>query len=218
VPVDEDFADALGIPENSGELIQGVQPGEAAEKAGLKAGDVVVSVNGQAVTRDESLSYIVSNIAPGTRVPVEFIRDGERDRVTLTVGRRPSREEMEAQQFNPDAEEPEPPQSEKESALIENVLGLRVREIDPIIARQLGNADYEGLVILAVDSNADAARKGLSRGMVIETANYQPVLTQADLEAQIRAVREDGRDAILMRVNPRNQPSRIVAIRLRSGD
>ncbi len=215
VPVDEDFADALGIAENSGEVIQAVQPGEPAEAAGLRAGDVVVSVNGQPITRDESLSYIVSNIAPGTRVPVEFIRNGERDTVMLTVGRRPSREELEAQQFNPDQEEPEPVEPEKEAPLIEDVLGLRVREITPLIARQLGNPDYEGLVIIAVDGNSDAGRKGLGRGMVIETANYQQVLTQEDLVAQIRAAREEGRDAILLRVNPRNQPTRIVAVRLR---
>ena len=214
-PVDEDFADALGIPENSGEIIQAVLPGEAAEQAGLQAGDVVVSVNGQAVTRDDNLSYIISNIAPGTRVPVEFIRDGERDNVTLTVGRRPSREELEAQRFNPDQEEPEPPQPETESAIIEDVLGMRVREISPMIARQLGDEDYQGLVIIAVDGNADAGRKGLTRGMIIETANYQPVLTQADLEEQVRAAQEEGRDAILMRVNPRNRPTQIVAIRLR---
>ncbi len=218
VPVDEDYADALGIPENSGEFIQAVQPGEPAEEAGLRAGDVVITVDGEPITRDQSLSYLVANIAPGTRVPIEFIRDGERQTVRVTVGTRPSREELEAQQFNPDAEEPEPPQAEDESQLIEDVLGLRVREITPVIARQLGNSNYEGLVIIDVDSNSDAARKGLSRGMVIESANYQEVLTQAELEAQIRAVQEDGREAMLMRINPRNQPSRTVPIRLRDED
>ena len=93
-PVDEDIAEALGIEEGIGELVQGVQPGEAAEDAGLQAGDVVIAVNGQDVTPDNTLSRIVANIEPGTTVPLTFIRNGQRNRVNLTVGRRPSEEEL----------------------------------------------------------------------------------------------------------------------------
>ena len=77
-PVTEDFADALGIPSNHGEFVQAVEPGEPADKAGLKAGDVVLSVNGKDVTPDQTLSFLVANIEPGTRVPLELIRDGKR--------------------------------------------------------------------------------------------------------------------------------------------
>ncbi len=63
-PMNDDLAEALGLPENRGEFVQSVQPGEPAEQAGLRAGDVVLKVDGKDVTRDQTLSFIVANIAP----------------------------------------------------------------------------------------------------------------------------------------------------------
>ncbi|MXO70175.1 Do family serine endopeptidase [Altererythrobacter buctensis] len=217
-PIDEDFAEALGIPRNSGEFIQGVQPGEAAEAAGLQAGDVVTSVNNLAVTRDRSLSYIVANIEPGTRVPVEYIRDGQTRRTTVTVGRRPSNEELRnQQQFGQDgSQEDDPLKPGASSGLAEQALGVQVIAITPQIARQLGgNADMTGVVITAVDPSADAATKGLARGVVISSANGQPVSTPQELEAQIRAVQQAGRGAIVLRVRQRGQPEVSMPVRLR---
>ena len=88
-PLTDDLADSLGIPQNSGEFIQSVQPGEAAEQAGIRAGDVVTKINGRDVTPNQTLSYLVANIAPGTTIPVELVREGRR-RVNVTVGKRPS--------------------------------------------------------------------------------------------------------------------------------
>ncbi|HSG54121.1 MAG TPA: trypsin-like peptidase domain-containing protein [Paracoccaceae bacterium] len=220
-PVDEDYAEALGIPENSGEFIQSVQPGQAAEAAGLQSGDVVLSVNNEDITRSRSLSYIVANIAPGTRVPVEYLRDGQRRRTTVTVGRRPSNEELraQAQTFDPNDEGQGQMEPGKSSGLIEQALGVQVIAITPQIARSLGaGPEVTGLVIAAVDPSSDAAAKGLARGIVISTANGRPVTTPEALEAQIRAVRADGRDAILLRVGMRGQPDRTIPVRLRAAE
>ncbi|GAA0271122.1 Do family serine endopeptidase [Alteraurantiacibacter aestuarii] len=218
-PVDEDFAEALGIPENSGEFIQSVQPGEAAENAGLKAGDVVVSVNGQDVTRDRSLSFLIARVAPGARVPVQYIRDGQRRTTTVTVGRRPSEDEINAQRFNPDDESQQDLTPGKSSGLIEEALGLQVIEITPQIARQLGvDGDQTGVVVTAVDPNADAGRKGLQRGVIISSADYAAVTSPADLEAKIQAARSEGRAAILLRVRLRNGPEQSIPVRLNAED
>ncbi|MES2699008.1 MAG: Do family serine endopeptidase [Pseudomonadota bacterium] len=217
-PVDEDFAEALGIPRNSGEFIQGVQPGEAAEQAGLAAGDVVTSVNGLAITRERSLSYIVANLAPGTRVPVEYIRDGQTRRTTVTVGRRPSNEELSRQQnFGQDGDGADDPlKPGPGNGLVEQVLGVQAIAITPQIARQLGgDVGMTGVVITAVDPSADAAAKGLARGTVITTANGQPVSTPEQLEAQVRAVQAQGRGAIVLRVRQRGQPEGSIPVRLR---
>ena len=74
-PVTDDFAAALGLPRNRGEVVQSVVDGEAAARAGIEAGDVVISVDGKDVTPDQTLSFLVANIAPGTTVPVTLIRD-----------------------------------------------------------------------------------------------------------------------------------------------
>jgi serine protease Do len=217
-PVDEDFAAALGIPENSGEFIQSVQPGQAAEAAGLQSGDVVISVNNEDITRNRSLSYIVANIRPGTRVPVEYIRDGERRRTTVTVGRRPSEDELraQAQNFDPDQEGEGQIEPGKGSGVIEEVLGVQVIAITPQIARQLGaGPELTGVVVTAVDPSADAAQKGLARGTIISSANYRAITSPADLEAQVSAAQAEGRDAILLRISARGQPERSVPVRLR---
>ncbi len=214
-PINEDFAEALGIPENSGEFIQMVQEGEAADNAGLKEGDVVVSVDGDPITRDQSLSYLVANISPGTTIPIEFIRDGESRTVNVTVGRRPSEDELMAQQFNMDEEEPQDVPSEKSSSLIEEALGVQIVEMNMQYARQLGvDAEDGGVIIARVDPNADAAQKGLTRGTIIYSANYETVNSIEDLEAQIAEVQAEGRSAILLRVRSRQGQTATLPVRL----
>ena len=212
----EDLADSLGIPQNRGEFIQGVQPGEAAEQAGIRPGDIVTKIDGQEVTPDQTLSFLVANIAPGTTIPVELVRDGETRRVTLTVGKRPSEEELrQQQQFNPDIED-EDPMEPGENAVIEERLGLQVLPLTAQIARQLGaGADTEGLVVARVDPNSDAARKRLQRGDIILTANYRQVRSLDDLESIIRTAESEDREAVLLRVQRRGQPAAYVAVRLR---
>lgn len=100
-PVSEDSAYALGIPDNSGEFIQAVLPGGPAAEAGLQAGDVVIKVGRYNVSGLQSLSYLFANIAPGTVVPIQFIRNGERRTVNVTVGRRPTEAELQAQLRTP---------------------------------------------------------------------------------------------------------------------
>ncbi len=215
-PVDDDIAEALGIEENRGELVQMVQPGEAAERAGLRAGDVVISVNNEAITPENTLSYIVANIAPGTTVPMTYIRDGERRRVNVTVGRRPSEEQLRQQQMfqNQDEDDGQGQMEPGKSSLIEDALGIQAIPIDPAIARQLGvSPDTTGLAITGVDPASDAARRGLQRGVMILAANGRPVATLEDLESAISAVQADGRAAILLRVQARGGPAQSIPVR-----
>src|SRR3546814_14394684 len=79
----DDLAESLGLPKNRGEFVGQVVPGEAAAKAGIKAGDVVVRVNGEDVTPDNTLSYIVANLPVGSKVPIELLSDGQRQTVTV---------------------------------------------------------------------------------------------------------------------------------------
>ena len=215
-PVTDDLADSLGVPQNQGEFIQSVQPGEAADKAGIRAGDIVTKVNGKDVTPDQTLSYLVANIAPGTAIPIELVREGETRRVTVTVGKRPSEEELrQQQQFNSDGED-EDPMEPGDNAVIEEKLGLQVLPLNAQIRRQLGvGNDTQGLVVAGVDPNADAARKGLRRGDIILTANYRPVTTLEELETAIRSAQSDNREAVLLRVQQRGRPAAYFAVRMR---
>ena len=217
-PVNSDMAEALGVPRNRGEFVQSVVEGEAGANAGIRPGDVVLSVNRQEITPEQTLSFLVANIAPGTRVPVELIRNGERRTVTVTVGRRPSEEQMrQSQMFAPGEEEggEEPSPAPGMSEGIQQKLGLGVVAVTPEIARQLGiAADSRGLAIAAVDPNSDAARKGLQRRDVILSANYRELATAAELEAVIAEAERAGRDSVLLRIQRRGIPAAYIAVRI----
>lgn len=215
-PIDEDFAASLGLPKRRGELVQTVQDDSPASRAGLKPGDIVTRINDKDVTAEQTVSFLVANLEPGAQVPVELLRDGKKLAVNVTLGKRPSEAELQAQTqtFDPDSEEPMAPGTSNE--LIEEKLGLQVMPMSAAVARSLGiPADTQGVVIAAVDPNSDAARKGLRRADIILSANYQAVASVEALMAQVEAAVGEDREAILLRVQRKTAPPAFVPIRLR---
>jgi serine protease Do len=215
-PVNDEFAAALGIATNRGEFIQSVEPGGPAEKAGLKVGDVVLAVNGKDVTPDQSLSYLIANLQPGTRVPLTILRDGKKLTVNATIAKRPSEDQLAQQSFNPDDQNQTVPQGPTASGFLEKSLGLTVIPLTPTIAGQIGlDASTKGLVVTNVDPSSDAAQSGFTRGVVILSANGQPVTTVAQFEAVVKSAQAAGRTAILLRAQQRGSPAVTLPVRLR---
>ena len=185
--VTEDVADSLGLARNRGELVQTVQPAQAAAAAGLQSGDVVVKVDNKEVAPDNTLSFIVANTAPGKRIPIEAIRNGKRMTLTAAVGKRPSEEELAKQTFGPatpDADDRFNRTPEKQGeGLAERSLGLSVLPMTPQIAGQIGlPTDTRGLVISVVDGSSDAGAKGLQRGDIVLAVNEQKIAYEVDLK------------------------------------
>ncbi len=204
-----DIADQLKVPHDLGTIVTRVEPGEAAEKAGIKEGDVIVKVAGKDVTPDQTLSYVVAKIAPGSRVPVELIRDGKRVTLTATVGTRPAEEKLAG--FDPDDENAAPADNE---GLAAASLGVAVTPLTPQIAQQLGLAQSaQGAVIEQVNPSSDAAGKGLRRGDLIVSVNRQPVATGADIAKAVTAARGTGDSQVLLHVQRRNL-SRFVVVQI----
>ncbi len=215
-PVTDDIADALGLESNRGEFVQAVEPGEPADRAGLRAGDIVIKVDGKDVTPDQTLSFLVANIEPGTRVPLEIIRDGQRRTVDITVGMRPSEEELRGRTFDPDAQPDGQQGSTSSGGVLEESLGVQAIELTPQIASQLGvSQETKGVVVVAVDPNSDAARKGLSRGDIVLSVNYQEVKSISEFETAVSGAKSSNREAVLLRVKSRGRPASYVPIRLR---
>jgi serine protease Do len=206
--LDENIAQALGLPKDRGELVRSVVPGASAARGGIVQGDVILSVNGRAVTPDETVSYLIANTQVGARVPVEIIRDGRRQTVQVTVQQRPTEEELARQQGTggnafPDSDnEPATPAVPANQAL-----GLSLQPLTPEIARAVnlpGNAT--GVIIARVDPNSDAAEKGLQRGDLIISVNRQPVTAPAQVLAQVEGARRSGRTSVLLLVKRGQAP------------
>jgi serine protease Do len=212
-PVDEDIAGSLGLPKDLGEIVRTVQPGEPADKAGIKQGDVILSVNGQNVNPDETVSYLIANTPVGSRVPVVVVRNGKRVTVPVVVGQRPSEEEL-ARQLGQDDQGTG--QDNSPSAPASQTLGLSLQPITPQIARALNlPAGATGAVVTAVNPSSDAADK-LQRGDVILAVNGQRVANPAQVQGAVEAARKAGRNSVLLLFKRGNNPEAFVGIDIRS--
>ena len=209
--VDGEVADALGIPKDRGTLITRVEPGGAAAKAGVQQGDVIVKVAGQDVTPDQTLSYLVANLKPGARVPLEIVRDGKPVHVTVTVGTRPSEEQLAAAQgngFNPGGDD----SAEGPDALAAVSLGIKVLPLTPDIAQALRlPGGLKGVVINAIDPSSDAAGKGLQPGDLISSVNGTAVASGKDIADIVAAAKKAGRGRVLLYVQ-RGKDARYIPI------
>jgi serine protease Do len=207
--IDDDAAAALGIPKGQGELIAGVTPGGPAARAGLRAADVVTKINGQTVTPEQSLSYLVANVKPGAATRFDVIRDGKPFALNITPIARPSEESLAATVNGNDdsggfgggnddngdgaADTPGVPAASSD-------LGLTVQPLTPGIARAVGaDPATQGVVIGAVAPTSDAAGK-LQRGDIIQSVNSTPVRTAADVATAVAAAKRAGRPQVLLLV------------------
>jgi len=212
-PLDESIANSLGLPKDRGELVRTVVPAGPAAKGGLQQGDVIVRVNGREVTPDESASYIIANTSVGTRVPVEVIRDGRRQTLTVQVGQRPTEDELAAQQGG-GAQEGQA-LGEEAPVVPGAALGLSLQPLNPQIVRALNlPADVRGVVVTSADPNSDASEKGIRRGDVIMSVNRQQVTTPAQVVAAVEAARRAGRTSVLLLVKRGQAPEGFVGVNI----
>jgi serine protease Do len=214
-PVGEDLADALGLEKNRGEFVARVVADQAGAKAGLKEGDIVLKVDGQDVSPEKTLSYIVANIKPGTRIPLDILREGKPLRINAVVGARPPEEQLAQSSFNPEENKDFDKTTDSPDAkVIRDAVGISVLPLDAEIAQQLGmSADTRGVVI-DVAGAGTGAQAGLRRGDVIVSATYQPVATPAALASAIRAAKTASRNAILLGVKRRGATTQYATVRI----
>jgi serine protease Do len=216
-PMSEDIYESMGLPKNRGELVARVEPGQAAARAGIQAGDVIVTVNNRAVTPDDTLSFIVSNLPVGSRVPIELIRGGKRIAVTASLGERPTDEQLIAQAGSDNGGGLAPENDQSTAQATKESLGLTVQPLTAEIARQVGvSATTRGLVIAQVDPSSDAGTKGLQRGDIILSANQTPVTTAAGLSAAVASAKAAGRSSVLLQIQRGTNPVRFIGIKFAS--
>jgi serine protease Do len=88
-PLSEDLATQFGVPAGQGALVAQVSPGGPAEQAQIKPGDIVLQVDGEAITPERSIIDLIGSRPPGSTVMLEVTRDGQKRSVAVILGTRP---------------------------------------------------------------------------------------------------------------------------------
>jgi Do/DeqQ family serine protease len=201
--VTEDIAQSLGLKEVKGVIVGSVQGGSAAEKAGMRQGDVITAFNGAAVNEPNELRNLVASTQPGTDATLTILRDGREQEVKVTVG--------ELQANSAGARDRDADGGEEGEG--GGRLGLGVTPLTPELASRLRlPADRQGLVVTNVNPAGPAADAGLRQGDLIEQANREPVRSTEDLRAAVEAA---GERPLLLLVTRGNEGSTFITVRPR---
>jgi serine protease Do len=191
--VTSDIAANLGIQETRGVIVSSVKSGSAAEKAGIKRGDVITAINGTAVNDPNTFRNKVASTQPGTEVTLTVLRDNREQELRATLG-----------EFTPEGAKPGGDGEGGGGGDSETgKLGVGVQPLTPDLASQLNlPTGTQGLVVMQVDPAGPAAEAGVQRGDVIEEVNRQPVRSAADLKS---ALQRTGERAALLLINRRGE-------------
>ena len=212
-PLSEDIAGSLGLPKDSGEIVRSVVPNGPAARGGLAQGDVIVKVNGQPVTPDQTVSYLVANTTVGSRVPLEIIRGGKRATVYIQVAERPTEEAL--AKISGGGTGDQGADQGTPATAPQKALGLSLAPLSPELARSANlPPTSRGVIITAVDPNSDAGEEGLQRGDLIVSVNNQQVTTPSQVIAAVDAARKASRSSVLLLVKRGTAPEAFVGVNI----
>jgi len=166
-PLTSDLAESLGLDRPSGALVTSVHEKGPAQRAGLKVGDVVVSVDDQAVQDPEALQYRFVTKGVGGTVDLGLYRDRKSLRATISLV--------------PPIEDP--PRDMRDLTGNHPLSGSRVANLSPAVSAELGmdNEEEIGVVVLDVDRQSSAGRLGIRRGDIIVGINQKEVSSVKEL-------------------------------------
>jgi len=162
-----DIAEAYGVKETQGALISQVMPGSSADEAGLKAGDIVVSVDGKPVDDANELRNAIGLKRSGDSVKIEFIRDGKKRTVTAKLG------EQQVAEANVPAGEIHP--------------GLQGAELETLDASSPNFDGDAGVLVSSVEQGSPAQQRGLRQGDVIIAVNRTRVTSLREFQEVAQA-------------------------------
>ncbi len=182
-PVTADIANSLGLKKADGAIVDNVENGSPAAKAGLKSGDVIAKVNGTPVKDARELARTVSTLAPDTTVKLDVLRNGQSETISATLAKMPNEQVANAGDRDNESTAPSGPR-----------LGLSVAP-----ASEAG-AGSEGVVVTGVDPNGPAAAAGVQAGNVILDVGGKPVASRADVVKQLQEAKAQGRRDVLIRL------------------
>jgi serine protease Do len=188
--VTPELAETLGLKSPRGALVAEIGKDGPAERAGLRAGDVIVEFNGKEVKDSTDLPLQVAGVAPGKTVQIKILRDSKEMSLPITVG------EMKENEIVASAEQGD--------------FGLAVQTLTPDVADSLGLDRTDGVVVTSVKPDSPADEAGLQKGDVITQVNRRPVRNTAEYNRELEKTAKGKSLLLLVR---RGQGSLFLALK-----
>jgi serine protease Do len=166
------LAEAFGISKKEGAVVTNILPGQGAEKAGVKRGDVILEFDGASIKDVRHLQRLVARTKVGKEVTLKVLRQGETQTLSATVGEF-------AQELVVSREgSPAPPPKE--------VLGLTLEELTPETAKKFKLSEERGVVVAEVGKGSPAAEAGIRPGDLLTEVDQKPVKTIQDVRQALK--------------------------------
>ena len=212
-PNTPEIADSLGISANQGVVVSGVTEQGPAQKAGLQAGDIVLSFNRQPIDNTKNLSRLIAETKIGTPAPIEIWRSGQKQTLTVPIELMPEETPLSvAKETASDAAET-PDNGESL-----NIIGFTVKEISPELAERYKLApSTSGVVVTDILPNSDASRKGIKIGDIIVKIDKRNIIGESAFHEYVNDARRENNRPVLLAIQGQ-EALHFVAVKLMSHD
>lgn len=193
-PITPELAQSFGLEGKNGALVSEVVKDGPADKAGMKAGDIVLEFNGKKISEMNDLPRVVASTPVGREVPIRVLRDGKQEQVTVTIERLKDEEG-----------------AEKQAAGAPDRLGMNVAELTAELAAKMGSSETKGVVVTEVKPGGLADEAGIALGDIIREVNGQKIGTLQDYKRTLERLKKGEVVRLLLR---RADSSLYVALKL----
>jgi serine protease Do len=185
--LEEGLAEYYGVKDKKGAFVANVTEGDPADKAGIQANDVIVTVNGEKIEDSRDLTRVIADIPVGDIAKIEVIRNGKTKKFKVEIGKRTDTVATSRTEETPRREEPS-----------QGNLGIQVTELTQNMAQRYNLSGMEGVMVTRLSQNGKAATAGLQTYDIIQEINHQEIKSLDDYSKAMNSVKDN--ETISMKV------------------
>jgi serine protease Do len=186
--VDQDLKEAFNLATDHGVVVNQIIPDSPADKAGLRTGDILLSLDGTSLTTSDQLAQLVAGHNPGDKINLEVISRGETKAITAKVG---SRDDDRILSLTPNSTGSVPKVyskffSSEKSEMSDTYIGANLQTVTKQLGEYFGLKDGNGVLVAEVMDDSPALKAGLKAGDLIVSIDGNPVATPSDVQKAVR--------------------------------
>jgi serine protease Do len=171
--LDEEMAEYYGVEKGEGVFVAKVFDGDPADAAGIRAGDIIVSVDGKKVSTTRELTGLIAGIPVGKKAAVNVLREGKKKQFVVEIAKR---------------EEEKIASGRPESNQSTDDLGIRVADVNAEMANRFGATEGEGVIVVGVENGSKGQEAGIRRGDIIREINHESIRSSREYHDAIAGI------------------------------